>query len=287
MSDMERFLNFSVLAALFVVWTSVAGQTPAPTSTLTTHARTVLRQGASDKDPETRREVAVALSLISSRDSAVSLLESLARDKDHTVRRAAIDSIGELGDRNLAKLVAPALDDDVPEVVFAAARTLFRLKQPEGRRVLLAILEKEEKAESGFVRGKLRDVLRRMKTPKSALFFVVQQGAGFIPVPGMGSGFSAISAMLADADFSPRATALLMLVSDNSAEVRMIAEQSFNDTDWSVRAAAIQVTALRSDTRGRTHLIPLMDDTSKKVRYRAASVFLRLNYLPGKQQRSP
>jgi HEAT repeat protein len=259
------------------VWAAFQAQ-PA-TSTVANNARAVLTQGASDKDPETRREVAVALSLISSKEQASALLESLARDKDHSVRRAAADSIGELGAGTLAKVVVPMLDDDVPEVVFAAARSLFRLNDPEGKRVLMAIVEKEEKAQSSAVRGKMRDVLRKMKTPKSAFFFMVQQGAGFIPVPGMGAGFSAISSMLGDADFSPRATALLLMANDNSKELRTAAEEAFDDSEWSVRAAAIQLTALRSETRWRPHLIRLIDDTNRKVRFRAAAVYLRLNYV--------
>src|SRR5262249_24658628 len=151
-------------------------------SSLLTRAREVLQQGAADKEPATRVEVATALSLIASKDPAASTLERLAGDKDHVVRTAAINSIGELRDPRLAKAAKEALQDDVPEVVFAAARALFRLKQPEGKRMLVEIVEKESKAKSSFIRSKLRDTWRRMKTPKSALLFAVQQGAGFIPI---------------------------------------------------------------------------------------------------------
>src|SRR5687767_7279903 len=96
-----------------------------------TRARAVLSEGASDNDPETRRESAIALSLINSRDSSAGLLTTLAKDKDHTVRETAILTIGEINDPRLAATVLPALDDDVPEVAFAAARTLAKLKRPE------------------------------------------------------------------------------------------------------------------------------------------------------------
>ena len=244
-------------------------------------ARSVLTEGASDKDPENRREVAVALSLISTRDSSASLLETLARDKDHLTREAALVSIGELGDRKMVKLVEEALKDEVPEVLFAAARTLMRMKHPEGRRILIAVFEKETKAESSFFRGKLRDIARSVKTPKSALLFGVQQGAGFVPVPGLGQGLSAMTSMLGDADFSARATALLLLATENSPEVRAVIEEAFQDEDWAVRAAAIQVAASRHEIRWRSRIIPLTDDTNRKVRYRAAAVLIRLNY-PGR-----
>src|SRR5215470_3519026 len=124
---------------------------PAPqvrNSTLAASARAVLERGAADADPDVRRETAVALSLTSRRDPSATLLEKLAADKDHLVREAALVSIGELKDPALAKFAHDALDDDVPEVAFAAARTLFKLNQPEGKQLLLEIVEDEVPAKS-------------------------------------------------------------------------------------------------------------------------------------------
>src|SRR5215472_218175 len=84
----------------------------------------VLEQGADNPDPDTRREVAVALSLASRREPSAKLLEKLASDKDYLVREAALVSIGELREPRLAKAAQTALHDDVPEVAFAAARAL-------------------------------------------------------------------------------------------------------------------------------------------------------------------
>ncbi|MGH9719198.1 MAG: HEAT repeat domain-containing protein [Bryobacteraceae bacterium] len=240
-------------------------------------ARTVLEQGAADPDPDVRREVAVALSLPSRRDASTNLLEKLAADKDHLVREAALVSIGELRDPRLAKPAHAALEDDVPEVAFVAARTLFKLNQPQGKQLLLEIVQREARAKTGLVRAKLRDAARRMKRPKSAMLFVVQQGVGFIPVPGLGEGFSAMNSLVGDPDFSARATALLVLSSDRSAEVRSEIEQAFNDSDWSMRAAATQIAASRNERAWRFRLVPLLEDSNRRVRYRAAASFLRLS----------
>ena len=238
---------------------------------------TVLERGAADPDPDVRREVAVALGLLSRRDSSTNLLEKLAADKDHLVREAALVSIGELRDPRLAKPAHEALEDEVPEVAFAAARTLFKLNQPEGKQLLLEIVQREASAKTGFVRAKLRDAARRMKRPKSAMLFVAQQGVGFIPVPGLGEGFSAMNSLVGDPDFSARATALLVLSSDRSPEVRSEIEQAFNDSEWSMRAAAAQIAASRNERAWRFRLVPLFEDTNRRVRYRAAASFLRLS----------
>jgi HEAT repeat protein len=149
-------------------------------------AVTALQRGAADGDADVRREVAIALGMLPARHSSTDLLEQLAADKDHLVRESAMVSIGELRDRRKAKLALDALDDEVPEVAFAAARTLFKLNQPEGKQLLLDIVEKDVSAKTGFMRAKLRDAARRMKRPKSAMLFVAQHGVGFIPVPGIG-----------------------------------------------------------------------------------------------------
>ena len=243
----------------------------------TTRARAVLSEAVADNDPDTRREVAIALSLIRSRDPAAEALTTLIKDKDHTVRETAILTIGEINDPKLAAAVIPALGDEVPEVAFAAARTLAKLKHPEGKQALLSIVSKETKAESGFLKAKVRDVTRRMRTPKSALLFAVQQGVGFVPVPGLGQGFSAMNSMMADADFSARATALLVVATDRTPEVRSILTQSFMDEDWSVRAAAIQAAALRNEPVWQPRIATMLNDSNKKVRFRAAAVYLRLN----------
>jgi HEAT repeat protein len=235
----------------------------------------VLKAGAADHDPDTRRQVAVALSLGRSSPDLIPIVEALVKDGDSLVRQAALDTVGELGDRKLAPAAEAALNDEVAEVVFAAARALYRLHDPAGKSTLIAVVEKEQKAESNPLRIKLRNMIRRMKTPRSALFLAVEQGAGLIPVPGMGEGISAMSALLNDEGFSPRATALLLLAADKAADVRALIQQAFLDDDWSMRAAAVQLVARPQNAEWRPRLIPALDDSNKKVRVRAAAVYLR------------
>jgi HEAT repeat protein len=70
---------------------------------------------------------------------------------------------------------------------------------------------------------------------------------------------------------------LLILASDHSREVRSLIEQAFDDSDWSVRAAAAQIAASRNERTWRFRLVPLFQDSNPRVRYRAAAAFLRLS----------
>jgi hypothetical protein len=216
-------------AGLILLSYSCSAQAVKPSTAERAHALEVLQHGAADRDPDTRRQVALALSLGRAAAPVNSMVEALVKDSDSLVRQAALDTVGELGDRKLAPVAEKALNDEVAEVVFAAARALYRLHDPAGKSTLIAVVEKEQKAESNPMRIKLRTLLRRMKTPRSALFLAVEQGVGFVPVPGMGEGVSAMSALLNDDSFSPRATSLLLLAGDPSADVRMLIEQAFAD----------------------------------------------------------
>lgn len=243
-------------------------------------SRNVLEAGLKG-DVDTRRELAVALSLISRRDPSAKLLDILVKDGDHLVREAAFDSLGELGDKTKASIARVGLSDDVPEVVFAAARAMYRLDPAQSRPVLLSILNKETDAKSNFFSSQFRSLLRSMKTPKSALLLAARGGSFFIPVPGMGTGISAMSSMLLDSDFSARAYALTLLSHDGpkSAATAKLLRTALTDDDWSVRAAAVQAIANGGLTGLAKDLVPLFDDRDKKVRYRASAAWVRLQYL--------
>jgi HEAT repeat protein len=68
-----------------------------------------------------------------------------------------------------------------------------------------------------------------------------------------------------------------VLSADRSPGVRSEIEQAFNDSDWSMRAAATQIAASRHERAWRFRLVPLFEDTNRRVRYRAAAAFLRLS----------
>ena len=283
---MLRVLILATAASLFIPLLKPQ-QTPQAQTAKSSYeaverARAVLAAGAADKEPEIRRETAVAFSLSSSKDASFVFLEKLLADKDAMCREAAITSIGQLREPKLADLIRPALEDDVPEVMFAAARALYQLGHVDGKSALMEIILKEEKAESNFLRGRLRAVARRLKTPKSALLFATEQGIGFAPVPGLGEGYSALTEIITDADLSPRAGALLALGKDRTTDSTKMVEAAFADSDWGMRAAAIQITAAWNERSYRMYLVPLLEDSNKKVRFRAAAVYLRLvNYSGG------
>lgn len=239
-------------------------------------ARNALTEAAHNKEGDLRREAAVALSLVPAKDPAAALLDDLVTDTDYQVRVATLDTLSELNDKRRIDLVKTALNDEVPEVAFAAAKALYSLKNPAGTQALLSIYEGETKGRSNYFQKRMRDSLRKLKTPRSAFLFAVTNGVGFVPVPGVGAGYNALMGVLSDSEFGARAVSLLTVCSNQNATCNEMLESAFDDDDWSVRAAAIHVVTAGNLTRLEPKIGNLIEDKKSKVRLRAAAAYLRL-----------
>ena len=178
-------------------------------------ADAILEEALANRNPDTRKQAVAALSLAASRTAYLSRLIGMLDDKDAEVRLAAVSSLAEAKNRAVVAALRKALQDEVPEVSFAAAKALWALGDPTGKRALMAVLEGENKASSGFLSRQKRDALRMLHTPRTALLFAARQGAGFAPIPGLGGGISSLQGILTDPAVSGRAAAALLLGNQN------------------------------------------------------------------------
>jgi HEAT repeat protein len=125
--------------------------------------------------------------------------------------------------------------------------------------------------------------MRSLSTPKRALLFALTQGAGFVPVPGAGAGFSALESLVSESEFSPRASVAILLAKDRSEETEQALEFALKDDDWPVRAAAAQALAIRNQPSLSRDLVPLLTDKKPQVQYRAAAAYIRLRAVAAHQ----
>jgi HEAT repeat protein len=237
----------------------------------------MLRQGLVSGNPDTRKMAVAALSLAAIRGSLYMQLEGMMNDKDVQVRLAVVAGLAELKTKEAKTALETALEDSVPEVSFAAAKALWTLDDPEGKKALLSVLEGESKTASSFFSKQKRDALRMMHTPGSTFIYVIRQGAGFAPIPGLGMGISSMQQILVDPGTSGRAAAALLLAKDKDPATLEALKDALYDRDWHVRAAAVHALALRDDPRLREDLEPLTADDKEGVRLRAAAAILRLS----------
>lgn len=243
----------------------------------------LLRQALQNKNPDTRRQAVVALSLAATEQPDSARLQAMLDDRDVEVRVAVVASLAEVQSPSALAALRRALTDDVPEVSFAAAKALWALHDPAGEQALLSVLQRETKTSSNYISKQKRDALRMLHTPRVLFLFAFRQGMGFVPVPGLGQGINSMQALLTDPGVSGRATAALLLGKDKSPAAFEALKDALFDSDWSVRAAAVHSLALRDDPILRSDLEPLLDDDKEAVRLRAAAGILRLSAIEEQQ----
>jgi HEAT repeat protein len=264
-------LSLAMLSGLFRASNASAA------SAIDKKSRDIIEAALEDKSPDTRREAVLSLSLVPQTEPLFEKLESsLFGEKDVLVRLAAVSSLTEIKSSRSIRALKKALDDDVPEISFAAAKALLTLNDPSGKAALLSVLSGDTKTSSSFFTKQKRDAMRMMQTPKGMFIFALRTGIGFVPVPGMGQGFASMQGILSDPSVSGRATAALLLGRERDAKTLDALKDALTDKDWSVRAAAVHSLALRGDPKLRKDLEPLLDDEKEAVRLRAAASMLRL-----------
>lgn len=276
----------TVVALTLVAGAIAAGSAPYPLAPRPGEAKAAdnLKTALDSKNPETRKQAVVALSLAGAREPYLTWLEKMLDDKDVPVRTATISSMVDLKNPRTIPVLQKALHDPTPEVSFAAAKALWTLNDAAGRSALITILGKDSKTSSGFITTQMRDTLRLFHTPHDLFLFAVKNGIGFAPVPGIGAGVSSLQAILSDSGVSGRAAAALMMATDNTPEVLAALLDALTDKDASVRAAAVHSIAMRGDTKVIGEIEPLMDDVKEPVRLRASAAFLRLAWLEQTRQ---
>ncbi|SPE34952.1 PBS lyase HEAT domain protein repeat-containing protein [Candidatus Sulfopaludibacter sp. SbA6] len=250
----------------------------------------ILRRAIEAHNPETRTLAVVALSLATDRDPMQARLEEMLQDKDVGVRLAVVASLAELKTKGALAALHQAMNDDVPEVSFAAAKALWSLRDPAGKQALMAVLQGESKTSSNFFSKQKRDALRMMHTPRTTFLYALRQGVGFAPVPGLGAGIASMQQILTDPGISGRATAALLLGNDRDPATIEGLKDALYDKDSKVRAAAVHSLCLQNDPAFKKDLEPLLEDDKEEVRLRAAAGYLRLSAIEARrrtQKRAP
>ena len=249
-------------------------------------ARDVLKAGVDSKDPGARLQTVIASSLIGSNPEVIGRLEKLLGDKDVAVRVAAVNALADLKARSsIPALQRTLAKDEVPEVAFAAAKALYIFNDAAGKEALNEVFDRRISGKSNAIRKQARDFFGKFRTLKSSVMMVVTEGIGFVPVPGAGAGISALTELLEDPELSTRASVVLLLGRAKTAEADDVLRRAVTDKDWTVRAAAAQTIAQSGRLNLQDQLLPLLDDSKDKVRFRAAGAYLHLSVLRQRTRR--
>ncbi len=250
------------------------------------NARTQLHEALEARNPDTRKQAVQALGLIGPRQPYLGQLIDMMRDKDVDVRLATISSMLDVKGPEIMPTLRKALEDDVPEVSFSAAKALWMLDDPAGREAMLLLLQGESKMSSSQLSTKSRDTLRMFHTPKKLMIFIMRKGAGSSGVPGLGRGISSLEGMLIDGELTGRAGTVLLLSNDDDPKVQSAIRKGLTDKAWSVRAASAHAMAMQNNIDVQRELVPLLDDKKQAVRVRASAAYIRLELIKLEQTKA-
>jgi HEAT repeat protein len=275
---------FPALLALAVMAPLTALRAAAPNDSddvLT--ATNIIDVGLASKDPSVRVEAISATGMVAKSEPVRKQIEGFLSDKDVNVRVAATETLADLGpDASSTQALENVLNTDpVPEIQFAAAKALYKLKDPKGQEALENILYEKITTKSGLLTREKRRVSSSFHSVHGATVFILETGGGLVPVPGAGAGLGELGHLMSDTALTPRATIVVLLGREHNVGADNLLRFSLKDKDWTVRASAALMIALTARKDMRQYIAPLLSDSDQKVRFRAAGAYLHLSGVPG------
>jgi HEAT repeat protein len=253
---------------------TVQTKTESPAETMVRSWKLLTDNVQDAKHVESRTQALNALSDLGSNPRADGLIAAAMKDPDLDVRSAAILAAGKTKARALDAPVQKLLDDPEPQVVFAAATTLWKqFRDKSGEDILAAIAAGDRKANPTLIHGAEHDMSRTMHSPSALAKIGLTTGAGLVLGP-FGFSVSAIEYARKNGGDSARVQAIDLLSEERSEGVHDQMKSSLDDSDPGVRAAAVRVLGSFHRAADAADIAILLDDSKLPVRLAAAAAYI-------------
>jgi HEAT repeat protein len=241
----------------------------------------VLHEGLGEKNPDKRRQAVTAIGSIGLETEAIKLIEqSLHADSDYVVRQTAAATLGQMRSKQSVGALKAALDDDYPEVAFAAAKSLWDMGDHTGEDLITEVLTGEKKGSSGFTTSAKRDANQTLHSPKAMATLGFKEASGALLGP-FNLGIVAGEQALRDGSASGRTMAATMLSQAcGTNEFQTLSDMLSKEKNWAVRAAVARALGQCGNKDAVPKLEMQLSDSHEAVRYMAAGAIVRLNRHP-------
>jgi HEAT repeat protein len=240
----------------------------------------ILATAAADNKASRRQNVIVAASTIGTWSKAVSLVESLLRDKDPDVRGVAAAALAEMNSRRSIPALRRVLNDDSAVVRFAAAKSLWQLGDYSGREILTDVLQGDSSPSDGVIKSNLRDANKKLHSPKELAFAGINAASGLLGP--FSYGVTMAEQFATDKSASARALSASLLASDrNPASLREL-QVALQDKNPAVRVAVAKALGHHPCRLVAEDLHSLLTDSKDEVKYTAAAALLRISTSAGR-----
>jgi hypothetical protein len=226
------------------------------------------------KHTDTRTQALNALSSLGWSAHADGLIAAAMKDPDLDVRTAAILAAGKTRSRTFVEPVRELLDDAEPQVVFAAATTLWKqFEDKSGEGILADIAAGDRKANPSLIHGAEHDISRTLHSPSALEKIGVVTGAGLVLGP-FGFSVSAVEYARKNDSDSARIQAIDLLAENRTEGVHDQMKSVLDDKDPGVRAAAVKGLGNFHRPRDSKDIATLLNDPKLPVRLAAAAAYI-------------
>jgi HEAT repeat protein len=232
---------------------------------------------ATDPKPERRMEAISALGTMTTDQNAVRMVEGALVDKDRDVRNLAAVTLGEMGSRRSIPKLKQALEDEAPEVAFAAARSLWQLGDKSGRGIIEEVLGGDRSASRGAVSQNLDRMRKFVSDPKGLVLFGLREGIGSVAGP-YAMGMTVVQEFTKDRSVAARVVSANMIANERNRHSLPLLREALRDGNWVVRLTAAKGIAQLRDRSAIQALQGNIDDKDEKlaVKLMAAASILNL-----------
>jgi len=220
-----------------------------------------------------RVQALAALGLIEHNARAEKLITDSMGDKDLDIRTAAVLAAGETKSRNMTTPLRNLLDDKEPQVAFAAATTLWKMKDRSGEDILIAVAAGERPANAKLVNGTMHTMNKDLHNPAALAKIGALQGASMLLGP-FGIGITAYEYIRKNGGDSARAKAIDDLSEEHSDLIRKQLLACLGDKDVAVRTSAAKALREYHDPEVSKALAVVFDDPKLPARLTAAASYL-------------
>ncbi len=240
----------------------------------TEEAWTMLTSELDDvKHLDHRVQALAALGLMGENTRAQKLIVDSMADNNLDMRTAAVLAAGETQSRNMNTPLRNLLDDKEPQVAYAAAMTLWKMKDQSGEDVLMAVAAGERSANATLMNGTMHTVSKDLHNPSTLAKIGALQGATMLLGP-FGFGITAYEYVRKNGGNSARAQAIDSLSQEHTDLVRRQFIACLGDKDVAVRTSAAKALREYHDAEVSKALTDLFIDPKLPVRLTAAAAYL-------------
>ena len=237
----------------------------------------VLDKSLAESASRRQQALAAIASIGEPNPTAVKKVEEALSDKDVLVRQAAALALGELNAADAIPALRKALED-TPEVAFAAAKSMTKLGDPDGRDVIVAVLAGERKGGPGMVTNAVRKAKGDLHHPEGLVILGAKDAtSAMFPPAGMAFPVAKEALDLKSKGAPGRAAAAAYLALDPDPYAITLLEWALNDDSALVRTEAARDLGERGNSGSVDKLQAALNDEHTAVRDYAAAAIIRIN----------